>query len=273
VCTVNAARVLDVTARMLGTDAAGLADRALAAAPGAGGLVLLPYLDGERTPNRPAANGVLRGLTTHNATQENLARAAVEAVLCSLADAIDHVTLVTGVAPRRVVLIGGAVRSAAIRTLAPAIFGVPVAVPVPAEDVALGAARQAAWALAGTASPPEWPARPAAAYEADPLPHVREQYASLRDDAAAWQCLCGSSDSNCAGAAPRWRRCLGAEAGACGLAVLGCRAVGLAILDNISIISTSLMHRQATRITIVCLTAGNWLLTPLRQRVYGALIR
>ena len=189
VCTVNAARVLDVTARMLGTDAAGLADRALAAAPGAGGLVLLPYLDGERTPNRPAANGVLRGLTTHNATQENLARAAVEAVLCSLADAIDHVTLVTGMAPRRVVLIGGAVRSAAIRTLAPAIFGVPVAVPVPAEDVALGAARQAAWALAGTASPPDWPARPAQAYEADPLPHVREQYASLRDDAAAWQVL------------------------------------------------------------------------------------
>ena len=187
VCTVNAARVLDVTARMIGTDAAGLADRALAATPGAGGLVLLPYLDGERTPNRPAANGVLRGLTTHNATPENLARAAVEAVLCSLADAIDHVTAVTGVSPRRVVLTGGAARSAAIRALAPAIFGVPVAVPEPAEDVALGAARQAAWALAGTAELPDWPARPAQAHEADPLPHVREQYAALRDDAAAWQ--------------------------------------------------------------------------------------
>jgi xylulokinase len=187
VATVNAARVLDVTARMLGTDAAGLADRALAAAPGAGGLVLLPYLDGERTPNRPAANGVLRGLTTHNATPENLARAAVEAVLCSLADAIDNVTAATGVSPRRVILIGGAARSAAIRALAPAIFGVPVAVPEPAEDVALGAARQAAWALAGTASLPDWPARQAQAYEADPQPHVREQYAALRDDAAAWQ--------------------------------------------------------------------------------------
>jgi xylulokinase len=188
VCTVNAARVLDVTARMTGTDSAGLADRALAAAPGAGGLVLLPYLDGERTPNRPTANGVLRGLTTRNATPENLARAAVEAVLCSLADAIDHVAAVTGVSPRRVVLTGGAARSTAIRALAPAIFGVPVAVPVPAEDVALGAARQAAWALAGTASVPDWPARPARGYEADPLPHVREQYAALRDDAAAWQC-------------------------------------------------------------------------------------
>jgi xylulokinase len=186
VATVNAARVLDVTARMLGTDAAGLSRLALTAAPGAEGLVFLPYLDGERTPNRPTANGVLRGLTTHNTTPENLARAAVEAVLCSLADAIDYVTAGTGVAPRRIVLIGGAARSEAIRQVAPAIFGVPVSVPEPAEDVALGAARQAAWALAGTATLPEWPARPAQVLEAAPLPHVREHYASLRDDAGAW---------------------------------------------------------------------------------------
>jgi xylulokinase len=191
VATVNAARVLDVTARMLGTDASGLAELALAAAPGAGGLTLLPYLDGERTPNRPSANGVLRGLTTANATPENLARAAVEAVLCSLADAIDHLRA-CGITPGRVVLIGGAARSAAIRAMAPGVFGVPVTVPEPAEYVALGAARQAAWALASAgqgadSAPPDWPARPAQIYTAVPLPHVREQYAALRDDAAAWQ--------------------------------------------------------------------------------------
>jgi xylulokinase len=197
VCTVNAARVLDVTARMLATDAAGLSRLALSASPGAGGLAFLPYLDGERTPNRPAANGVLRGLTTHNSTPQNLARAAVEAVLCSLADAIDYVTAGTKVAPRRIVLIGGAARSEAIRQVAPAIFGVPVTVPDPAEYVALGAARQAAWALGAasgtsisgsTASqPPSWPASSAKTYEAAPLAQVREQYAALRDDAAAWQ--------------------------------------------------------------------------------------
>jgi xylulokinase len=186
VATVNAARVLTVTARLLGTTAAGLSDLALAAAPGAGGLVLLPYLDGERTPNRPSANGVLRGLTSSNATQENLARAAVEAVLCSLADAIDNVRA-CGITPRRVVLIGGAAKSAAIRAIAPGVFGMPVTVPEPAEYVALGAARQAAWALSGAARPPDWPARPAATYEAAPLPGVREQYAALREDAAAWQ--------------------------------------------------------------------------------------
>ena len=195
VATVNAARVLAVTARMLGTDADGLAGLALAAPPGAGGLTLLPYLDGERTPNRPAANGVLRGLTTSNATPENLARAAVEAVLCSLADAIDHLRA-CGITPGRVVLIGGAAKSPAIRAIAPAVFGVPVTVPEPAEYVALGAARQAAWALAlasggpgadGNGGPPDWPARPAQTYTAEPLPHVRDQYAALREDAAAWQ--------------------------------------------------------------------------------------
>ena len=155
--TLNAARVLDVTARMLGVDPAGLSDLALKAEPGAGGLVLLPYLDGERTPNRPAANGVLRGLTTANATPENLARAAVEAVLCSLADAVDCLRP-CGISPRRVVLTGGAAKSEAVRTIAPAVFGLPVAVPEAAEYVALGAARQAAWALSGAAAPPAWAA-------------------------------------------------------------------------------------------------------------------
>jgi xylulokinase len=185
-CTLNAARVLDVTARMLGVDPAGLSDLALKAEPGAGGLALLPYLDGERTPNRPAANGVLRGLTTANATPENLARAAVEAVLCSLADAVDCLRP-CGITPARIVLTGGAARSPALRTIAPAVFGLPVVVPEAAEYVALGAARQAAWALAGTAEPPHWPARPSVTYEAAASPGVREQYAALRDDAAAWQ--------------------------------------------------------------------------------------
>ena len=118
--------------------------------------MLLPYLDGERSPNRPGANGVLRGLTSANTTQENLARAAVEAVLCSLADAIDNLAD-CGITAQRVILIGGAARSEAVRRIAPEIFGVPVTVPSAAEYVALGAARQAAWALSGASEPPTWP--------------------------------------------------------------------------------------------------------------------
>ncbi|HEX4062189.1 MAG TPA: xylulokinase [Streptosporangiaceae bacterium] len=183
VCTLNAARVLTVTADLLGTDTGELSALALAAKPGAGGLTLLPYLDGERTPNRPDATGVLSGLTTASGTRENLARAAVEAVLCSLADAIDHLAGV-GLAPRRVLLIGGGARSEAIRVLAPGILGAEVLVPEPAEYVALGAARQAAWALAGSAEPPSWPTAPAASYTGDPVPAVRERYAALRDATA-----------------------------------------------------------------------------------------
>ncbi|HEY5397516.1 MAG TPA: xylulokinase [Trebonia sp.] len=185
-CTINAARVLDVTAGMLGVSAAGLAELALAAPAGAGGVTLLPYLDGERTPNRPSANGVLRGLTTANMTRENMARAAVEAVLCSLADAIDCLRP-CGITPSRVVLTGGAAQSVAVRQIAPAIFGLPVAVPEAAEYVALGAARQAAWALSGADEPPLWPTSASVTYEAAATPEVRERYASLRDDAAAWQ--------------------------------------------------------------------------------------
>lgn len=185
VATVNAARVLTVTARLLGTDASGLSDLALAAGPGAGGLTLLPYFDGERSPNRPDATGVLNGVTSTNLTRENLARAAVEAVLCSLADGIGNLAG-CGITPERVVLIGGAARSPAVRSIAPAIFGVPVTVPDPAEYVAVGAARQAAWALAGAAGPPDWPGPPAETFTADPRPDIRDRYATLRDDTAAW---------------------------------------------------------------------------------------
>ena len=187
VCTVNAALVLSAAAALVDSDQDGLSALALAAEAGAGGITLLPYLDGERTPDRPAATGVLRGLTNRNASRENLARAAVESVLASLAEAADLLAA-RGVPRRRVLLTGGGARSAAVRALAPGIFGTPVLVPEPGEYVARGAARQAAWALAGTPEPPQWPPpRPAAEYTGPPQPGIRERYAALRDDTAAWQ--------------------------------------------------------------------------------------
>ena len=89
VCTLNAARVLDAAARVLGVDHAGLAKLALDAPAGAGGLVLVPYLEGERTPNKPDSTGALHGVTLATATPAHLARGAVEGLLCGLADAID----------------------------------------------------------------------------------------------------------------------------------------------------------------------------------------
>lgn len=155
VCTLNAARVLTSGASMLGVDLAGLDALALAAEPGAGGLTLLPFLDGERTPNLPEATGSLHGLTRTNATPENLARAVVEGMLLGLADAVDAVRD-TGCPVERVLLIGGAAKSAAVQRIAPDLFGAPVAVPAPGEYVAVGAARQAAWALVGGDEAPAW---------------------------------------------------------------------------------------------------------------------
>jgi len=181
-CTLNAARVLSAAAAMLGVDLAALDRLALSAAPGSGGLSLLPYLDGERTPNLPDATGSLHGLTRDAMTPANLARAAVEGMLCGIADGVDAV-LALGVPVKRVLLIGGAARSEAVRAIAPDIFGVPVSVPAPAEYVALGAARQAAWVLRGGDEPPAWPIAVEEAREPSDAAagqRVRERYAEAR---------------------------------------------------------------------------------------------
>jgi xylulokinase len=185
VTTINAAGILDLQARWLGVDHQGLADLALEAPPGAGGTTLLPYYGGERTPNRPGAVGTWTGLTPAT-TRADLARAAYEALLCSLADAVDRLVDATGEQPRRLLLVGGATRSAALRALAPAVLGRPVTLPPSAEYVALGAARQAAWALSGAAEPPVWPGPETTVLEAEPTPHVREVYADLRERTAHW---------------------------------------------------------------------------------------
>ncbi|HTX29730.1 MAG TPA: xylulokinase [Streptosporangiaceae bacterium] len=182
VCTLNAARVLEAVAAVLGTGLGRLSQLALAARPGAGGLVMLPYLEGERTPNRPAATGTVAGLTGTNARPENLARAAVEGMLCGLADGLDAIRA-AGIGVQRVLLIGGGARSEAVRRIAPAVLGVPVEVPEAGEYVADGAARQAAWLAAAGDAPPDWTLTATRRYEADPEPAVRDRYAAVRDAA------------------------------------------------------------------------------------------
>ena len=180
VCTLNAARVLDAAAAMLGVGHERLSELALSAPAGAGGLVLVPYLEGERTPNRPHATGALHGLRLANTTPACLARAAVEGLLCGLADGLDAL-VAEGVEVRRVLLVGGGARSEALRRIAPAVLGHPVVVPPAAEYVADGAARQAAWVLAGGGQPPRWDPPGAETYQAEPVPAVRERYAACQD--------------------------------------------------------------------------------------------
>jgi len=146
VVTLNAARVLDAVSGLLGVDHAELSRLALAARPGAGGLTLVPYFEGERTPNLPDATASLTGMTLASTTRENLARAAVEGMLRGLAAGLDALRGL-GVPIGRALLIGGGAQSEAVRRIAPEVFGVPVEAPAPGEYVALGAARQAASVL------------------------------------------------------------------------------------------------------------------------------
>ncbi|WP_102510078.1 xylulokinase [Sanguibacter massiliensis] len=155
VCTLNGSRILDAACTVLGVDYDRLAELAREAPAGADGLVLVPYLEGERTPNLPDASGSLHGLTLANATPAHMARAFVEGMLCALADGLDEIVR-HGTTPRRAILVGGGAKSPAVRAIAPVVLGVDVLVPLAGEYVADGAARQAAWALAGGGEPPAW---------------------------------------------------------------------------------------------------------------------
>ncbi len=179
VCTLNGARVLDAATRLLGVDHGRLAELALSAPAGSGGLVLVPYLEGERTPNLPDATGSLHGLTLATSTPAHLARATVEGLLCGLATCLDAL-IAGGLEPRRILMVGGAAASPAVRHIAPTILGLPVEVPEPGEYVADGACRQAAWALSGADSPPAWTLGESRTFAADPTPEVRARYAEAR---------------------------------------------------------------------------------------------
>jgi xylulokinase len=177
VATLNAARVLDAAARLLGVDHDELGRLALGASAGSDGLVLVPYFEGERTPNLPTATATLSGMTLASTSRPNLARASIEGMLCALADGLDAV-LGLGVQAERLLLVGGAAQNPAVQAIAAEVFPYPVVVPEPAEYVALGAAAQAAWALSGQR--PSWPVQTVATLPADPHPAIREAYAAAR---------------------------------------------------------------------------------------------
>lgn len=150
VCTLNATKATDAVARLLGVDHEGLDALALAASPGAGGVVLVPHLDGERTPDRPHATGTLAGLRG-DVSRPQVARAAVEGVVCGLLVGVDALAA-AGAAPDpdgRAVLVGGGARSAAYRTVVAGLLGRPVRAHLDDEVVAAGACVQAAAVLHG----------------------------------------------------------------------------------------------------------------------------
>lgn len=145
-CTLNAAQVLDLQAKLLGVDFVEFERLALSAPVGSEGLMLLPFYQGERTPNLPNARASWHGLTLGNFTPANIARASIEGILLTLANALE-LFRATGRDVRSVKLIGGAAANGAVREIAAGLFGGRIELPAAAEYVALGAARQAAEAV------------------------------------------------------------------------------------------------------------------------------
>jgi xylulokinase len=169
VCTLNATKVTDAIAGWLGVEHAELDALALSAVPGAGGVVVVPYFDGERTPNRPDATGRVAGLRT-TTTRSDIARAAIEGVVCGLLDGLDALADAGVRADGDIVLVGGGARSVAYQRVLADLAGRRVIVPEADEHVAAGACIHAAavlgsrpiseiaheWALArGSATDPD----------------------------------------------------------------------------------------------------------------------
>ena len=186
VCTINAALVLDSVAAMLGTDAAGLSARALAAAPGAGGITLLPYFDGERTPVRPGASrhaarpdhpqrharepgqgrrGGGARLARRGGQPAARRRRAARSGSCSLA---------AEPGPRR----------SARRPRASSAPRWTCRSPRSTWRSARPGRRPGRWPAPRI--PPAWPRRPAQRYEGPAQPGIRERFAALRDATAGW---------------------------------------------------------------------------------------
>ena len=186
VCTLNAARILDAATRILGKTHDEVGSLALSAKPGANGLSLLPYFEGERTPNRPTATGVFSGMNLNNSNPADIARAMVEGMLCGLVDAVDALEKL-GVNVKRIILIGGAAKNPAISQIAAALFGREVLVPPAGEYVANGAARQAAWALLGGDTAPIWDLGKIEKVSAAATPDVVVRYRTLRDQTEGWK--------------------------------------------------------------------------------------
>jgi xylulokinase len=143
-CTMNVTVATDQARGLFGWDQAAFETAVQGAAPGAGGLLFLPYLNGERTPNLPRGTGIMHGLTTTNMNPANLARAVMEGATLGLGYGLNRLRSL-GVKPTEIRLTGGGSRSAVWRQVCADIFNVPVYCLETSEGAALGAAIQAAW--------------------------------------------------------------------------------------------------------------------------------
>lgn len=146
-CTMNVTTVTEHFRRLFNLGVKEFDALAASAPAGAGGLLLLPYLEGERTPSVPHGSGVFVGMNGKTIQPANMARASLEGVTLGMNYGLRRLAAL-GVKAREIRVTGGGAKSAVWRQIMADIFGVPVVAMVEDEGAALGGALQAAWCLA-----------------------------------------------------------------------------------------------------------------------------
>ena len=144
-CTMNVTVATEQVRKMHGWTHEQLEKNIASAPAGAGGLLFLPYLNGERTPNLPLGSGVMHGLTCENMTPSHTARAVMEGATLGLAYGLARFREL-GIAPTEIRLTGGGSKSAIWRQICADIFGVATVCLQSSEGAALGAAIQGGFA-------------------------------------------------------------------------------------------------------------------------------
>ena len=155
VCTMNVTVATEAVRNLFGWSHQELEEAIATVPPGADGLLFLPYLQGERTPNLPHGTGVFHGLTTRNMTPAHMARATMEGVTLGLAYGL-HRMRTLGIAPTEIRLTGGGSKSAIWRQICANVFGCRVVTLAESEGAALGAAIQALATFDTNRSIAEW---------------------------------------------------------------------------------------------------------------------
>jgi len=155
VCTMNVTVATEAARNLFGWSHAQLEEAIRSVPPGADGLLFLPYLQGERTPNLPLGTGVFHGLTTRTMTPAHMARATMEGVTLGLAYGL-HGMRTLGITPTEIRLTGGGAKSAIWREICADVFGCRVVTLAESEGAALGAAIQALAAVETKKSIADW---------------------------------------------------------------------------------------------------------------------
>jgi xylulokinase len=153
-CTMNCTVASEETRRLFGRELAEFNAEAAKAPAGAEGVIMLPYFNGERTPNFPNGRACILGCTGATMNERNIARAAMESAILGLKMGLDSF-LRLGFTPVEVRLIGGGAKSPLWRQIAADVFDLPISVVKMEEAAALGAAIQALWTYNSLKGRPE----------------------------------------------------------------------------------------------------------------------